>query len=72
MKQKLDEHLVEVAANALKTAHLLPAFEKVPPFTNDVRSLKRKSPSDFKWQDITVEKSRSGLRASGTSGRGTK
>ena len=59
LKQKLDEHLVKVAANALKTAHLLPAFEKEPPFAHDIRSLKRKSPSDFKWQDRAVEKIKS-------------
>jgi CRISPR-associated endonuclease/helicase Cas3 len=56
LKQKLDEHLVEVAANALKTAHLLPAFENEPPFARDVHSLKIKSPTDFKWQDRAVEK----------------
>ena len=56
LKQKLDEHLVEVAANALKTAHLLPVFENEPPFAHDVHSLKRKSPPDFKWQDRAVEK----------------
>ena len=59
LKQKLDEHLVEVAVNALKTAHLLPAFEKEPPFVYDVRSLKSKSSSGFKWQDKSVEKIKS-------------
>jgi CRISPR-associated endonuclease/helicase Cas3 len=55
-KQKLDEHLVGVAENALKTAHLLPKFESELPFAVDIRSLKKKSPDRFSWQDTAVTK----------------
>jgi len=55
LKQKLDEHLVGVQKNALKNAHLLPAFEHEPPVVHDIKSLKRKSPPAFKWQDKAVE-----------------
>lgn len=56
LKQKLDEHLVGVAKNALKTAHLLPAFEREPPVAQDILSLKKRSPKNFQWQDKAVEK----------------
>jgi len=56
LKQKLDEHLVGVKKNALKNAHLLPAFEHEPPVVYDVKSLKRKNPPAFKWQDKAVDK----------------
>lgn len=55
-KQKLDEHLIGVAENALKTAHLLPKFETELPFALDIRSLKKKSPTHFSWQDTAVTK----------------
>lgn len=55
-KQKLDEHLVGVAESALKITHLLPAFENEPPHAYDVKSLKKKSPLMFSWQDKAVEK----------------
>ena len=55
-KQKLDEHLVGVARNALNTAHLLPAFEKEPPLAKDIESLKKLSSGAFRWQDKAVEK----------------
>lgn len=55
-KQKLDEHLVGVAHSALDIAHLLPAFENELPYVYDIRSLKKKSPSAFGWQDKAVEK----------------
>lgn len=55
-KQKLDEHLVGVASNALRTAHLLPAFETEPPLAQDITSLKKPSPAAFRWQDKAVEK----------------
>lgn len=54
LKQKLDEHLVEVARNALNTAHLLPAFEKEPPVASDIKILGVASPDAFKWQDKAV------------------
>lgn len=55
-KQKLDEHLVGVTKSALKIAHLLPAFEQMPPTAQDVSILKKPSKVDFRWQDIAVEK----------------
>ena len=56
LKQKLDEHLVGVARNALQTAHLLPAFEQEPPVAENVDSLKKRSPKPFDWQDKAVDK----------------
>ncbi|MBL4832720.1 MAG: type I-F CRISPR-associated helicase Cas3 [Pseudomonas sp.] len=56
LKQKLDEHLVGVARNALNTAHLLPAFEQSPPAATDIQVLRKASPSAFKWQDKAVTK----------------
>lgn len=56
LKQKLDEHLVGVAKNALDTAHLLPAFEKEPPVATDIQELRKASPAAFKWQDKAVTK----------------
>ncbi len=53
-KQKLDEHLVGVCCNALRTAYLLPAFEKAPPACRDVRALKNPSPRAYSWQDKAV------------------
>ena len=55
-KQKLDEHLVGVARNALSTAHLLPAFEQEPPVATDIQVLRSASPTAFKWQDKAVTK----------------
>lgn len=58
LKQKLDEHLVGVAKNALNLAHLLPAFENQLPFVEDAKELRKKSPSNSKyiWQDKAVDK----------------
>ncbi|WJG10669.1 type I-F CRISPR-associated helicase Cas3f [Aliiglaciecola sp. LCG003] len=56
LKQKLDEHLVGVARNALQTAHLLPAFEREPPVAQEINSLKNRSPKPFEWQDKAVDK----------------
>ncbi len=55
-KQKLDEHLVGVAKNALRTAHLLPKFEHEPPAAQGILSLKKPSPKEFDWQNKAVEK----------------
>ena len=55
-KQKLDEHLVGVARNALNTAHLLPAFEQEPPVATNIQVLRKSSPEIFKWQDKAVTK----------------
>ena len=56
LKQRLDEHLVGVAKNALNTVHLLPAFEKEPPRAIDIRALKKASPKAFAWQDKAATK----------------
>lgn len=56
LKQKLDEHLVGVADNALKTAHLLPAFEREPPVAEDIHSLRKPSAKPYQWQDKAVDK----------------
>jgi len=56
LKQKLDEHLCGVMKSALKTVYLLPAFEKEPPFVEDNRVLKKRSPKAFAWQDKAVAK----------------
>ncbi|NND64679.1 MAG: type I-F CRISPR-associated helicase Cas3, partial [Gammaproteobacteria bacterium] len=54
LKQKLDEHLVGVARNGIRTAHLLPAFEREPPGARDIPALKKLSPKGYKWQDKAV------------------
>lgn len=56
LKQKLDEHLVGVARSALKTAHLLPAFEREPPVAQDIDNLRKPSPKAYQWQDKAVAK----------------
>lgn len=56
LKQKLDEHLCGVMSSALKTIHLLPAFEKEPPLARDNRNIKRSSPKEYGWQDKAVKK----------------
>jgi len=59
LKQQLDEHLVGVAKQGVRIAHLLPAFEgkqEELPWAYDVKALKRKSPSKFSWQDKAVTK----------------
>lgn len=68
LKQKLDEHLVGVAKNALNTVHLLPAFEKEPPQAVDIRALKKASPKAFAWQDKAVAKIKE--QAKGKNGHG--
>ncbi|WP_018298694.1 type I-F CRISPR-associated helicase Cas3f [Fangia hongkongensis] len=54
-KQRLDEHLLGVAENALRTAHLLPAFEQEPPVVKNTHELKKPSPNGYKWQDKATE-----------------
>lgn len=55
-KQKLDEHLVGVAKNALHTAHSLPKFEHEPPAALGILALKKPSPKTFDWQNKAVDK----------------
>ncbi|HIL02843.1 MAG TPA: type I-F CRISPR-associated helicase Cas3 [Candidatus Thioglobus autotrophicus] len=54
-KQKLDEHLVGVAKNALNIAHQLPKFEKELPLANDIKGLRKITPPAFRWQNKAVE-----------------
>lgn len=54
-KQRLDEHLVRVAENALIVNHLLPAFETALPLTQDTQRLKKKSQGLYVWQDKVVD-----------------
>ncbi len=54
LKQKLDEHIVGVAKHALQTAHLLPAFEVELPKAEDIKLLKKLSPTGYRWQDKAV------------------
>lgn len=57
LKQSLDEHLVGVTRQAVRTAHLLPAFEGTHDELErafDTTALKRKSPACFRWQDVAV------------------
>ncbi|HEY8095451.1 MAG TPA: type I-F CRISPR-associated helicase Cas3f [Methylobacter sp.] len=57
LKQKLDEHLLGVAKNALTVTHLLPKFEDEPPAAYDVKRLKQKSADKrYHWQDHAAAK----------------
>lgn len=57
-KQKLDEHLVNVAKVAVNTAKLLPFFESEPLKATELRELapKTNTPKAFRWQDKAVRK----------------
>lgn len=62
LKQKLGEHLLGVAKQAVRNAHLLPAFEgehQELQKAYDVKVLKEKSPLKYKWQDKAVDKIKS-------------
>ena len=59
LKQRLDEHLVMVAKQAVRNVHLLPAFEgrhEELQRVFDVKPLQQKSPPAFLWQDTAVGK----------------
>ena len=56
LNQKLDEHLVGVAKNALNIAQHLPLFEHTLPKADDVQSLNKLSPKAYRWQDKAAEK----------------
>jgi CRISPR-associated endonuclease/helicase Cas3 len=59
LKQTLSEHLVGVAKQAVRNAHLLPAFEGKHAELQrafDVKRLKQKSPAKYHWQDKAVAK----------------
>lgn len=70
LKQKLDEHLLGVAKNALTATHLLPKFEDEPPAAYDVKRLKQKSADKrFQWQDNAVAKIKTWKTEQGLSGQ---
>ena len=56
LRQKLDEHLIRVADQGLKISQVLPRFSEKMEKAYDIKSLKRKSPPAFAWQDKVVEK----------------
>jgi CRISPR-associated endonuclease/helicase Cas3 len=60
LKQKLDEHLVNVAKVAVNTAKLLPFFESEPLKATELDELspKANTPKAFRWQDKAVSKIR--------------
>ncbi|WP_369311718.1 type I-F CRISPR-associated helicase Cas3f [Providencia rettgeri] len=55
-KQKLDEHLVNVAEIACEVVELLPFFEDEPPTAGDVKALihHKNSSGPFSWQEDVV------------------
>ncbi|OOE50367.1 type I-F CRISPR-associated helicase Cas3f [Salinivibrio kushneri] len=57
-KQKLDEHLVNVAKVAVNTVKLLPLFETEPLKATELSELapKANTPKAFRWQDKAVRK----------------
>lgn len=57
-KQKLDEHLVRVSDQGLKISQTLSRFTSDMAQAQDTKSLKRKSPAPYQWQDKAVEKIR--------------
>ncbi len=59
LDQSLEEHLLGVMKQSLHIAHHLPMFESNAnqlPVTQDVRALRKKSPTAFRWQDVAVSK----------------
>ncbi len=58
LKQKLDEHLVNVAKAAVNTVKLLPFFETEPLKATELDELSPKpnTPKAFRWQDKAVRK----------------
>ncbi|MFA0180899.1 hypothetical protein BCU22_022230 (plasmid) [Vibrio cyclitrophicus] len=58
LKQKLDEHLVNVEKAAKDMVKLLPHFESEPLFATELSALTAKpnTPKRFRWQDKAVRK----------------
>ncbi|MGL5108803.1 MAG: type I-F CRISPR-associated helicase Cas3f [Vibrio ordalii] len=58
LKQRLDEHLVNVAKAAVNTVKLLPFFETDPLKATELSELapKANTPKAFRWQDKAVRK----------------
>lgn len=55
-KQRLDEHLVNVSQQALCVSQSLSRFRSDMSPAYDIKSLKKKSPSGFEWQDMATDK----------------
>jgi CRISPR-associated endonuclease/helicase Cas3 len=56
LKQKLDEHLVRVSEHGLRISQSLSRFSTEMSVAYDIRTLRRKSPQGFEWQDKATEK----------------
>jgi len=56
LKQRLDEHLVNVSQQALCVTQSLSRFRSDMSPAYDIKSLKKKSPSGFEWQDVATDK----------------
>jgi CRISPR-associated endonuclease/helicase Cas3 len=56
LKQRLDEHLVNVSQQALCVSQSLSRFRSDMSPAYDIKSLKKKSPSGFEWQDVATDK----------------
>ncbi|MFT6219934.1 MAG: CRISPR-associated endonuclease/helicase Cas3 [Rickettsiales bacterium] len=56
LKQKLDEHLVKVSHHALIISQTLSSFSNQMNKAYDIKSLKKKSPKGFEWQDRATQK----------------
>lgn len=55
LKQKLDEHLVQVSNHALQISQNLSRFTSEMDTAYDIKSLKQQSPKGYEWQDKAVE-----------------
>lgn len=58
VRQTLEEHMVRVARQALQISYQLPKMSSYMDRVYDVRSLRKKSPPPFDWQDKAVSKIR--------------
>jgi len=56
LKQPLDEHLIGVAQWGIKNVQRLPAIQEGLAYAKNVSKLLEPSPTDYIWQDDTVEK----------------
>lgn len=54
-RQTLEEHLVGVAAQALKIIHRLPDLQNQMERAGDIRFLRQRGPARFQWQDKAVD-----------------
>lgn len=56
LKQKLDEHLVRVGEHALNISQSLARFTTDMSLAYDIKSLAKKSPKAFEWQETATQK----------------